>query len=88
MSASHTGSGACKHGEVGCGQYYDCGKCAREKRAQAYRRLTPEQVAYDKHVDPLGWYHTDFPAGCSCHLNAPCSFCTSEVKSDDRESGL
>lgn len=65
----------CKHGEVDCGIFYDCGRCARERRAKSYRNLTPEQVAYDKYVDPLGAYHTDFPSGCSCHLNAPCSYC-------------
>jgi hypothetical protein len=68
-------STACKHGDYGCGQYYDCGKCAREKRAAAYKRLTPKQKAYDRMIDPLGAYHTDFPQGCSCHICAPCSFC-------------
>lgn len=75
----------CKHGEAGCGQNYDCGKCARERRAAAYRRLTPEQKAYDSMVDPFGAYHTDFPQGCSCHICAPCSFCVSmtEEEADD-----
>ena len=72
----------CKHGEAGCGQYYDCGKCAREKRANAYRRLTPEQKAYDSMVDPLGAYHTDFPQGCSCHICAPCSFCVAMTEEE------
>lgn len=68
-------SRTCKHGEVGCGQYYDCGKCARESRARAYLNLTDEQKAYDRFVDPQCAYHTDFPSGCSCHICAPCSFC-------------
>lgn len=72
----------CKHGEPGCGQHYDCGKCAREKRAAAYRRLTPERKAYDRMVDPLGAYHTDFPQGCSCHICAPCSFCVSMTEEE------
>jgi len=72
----------CKHGEAGCGQYYDCGKCAREKRAAAYKRLTPEQKAYDRVVDPLGAYHTDFQQGCSCHICAPCSFCVSMTEEE------
>ena len=54
---------------------YECGNCRRKRRAEAYRRLTPEQKAYDSHVDPLGAYHTDFPSGCSCHISAPCSYC-------------
>ena len=73
---------ACKHGEVGCGQFYDCGLCARERRARAYRMLTPAQRAYDQYVDPAGAYHTDFPSGCSCHLSAPCSFCTREIEDE------
>ena len=67
---------SCKNGERGCGEYYDCEKCAIEKRAEAYRNLTEEQKAYDRYVDPLGFYHTDFPSGCSCHISAPCSFCS------------
>lgn len=73
---------ACKHGEAGCGQHYDCGRCAREKRARAYRNLTPAQRAYDRHVDPLGAYHTGFDAGCSCHISAPCSYCTRDIEDD------
>jgi hypothetical protein len=69
----------CKHGELWCGVHYDCGKCRREKMAQAYRRLTPAQKAYDRYVDPVGAYHTEFPSGCSCHIDAPCSFCTREI---------
>ena len=86
MSQSHTNLKACKHGEIGCGQLYDCGRCAREKRARAYRQLSPEQKAYDRMVDPMGAYHTDFEAGCSCHINAPCSYCTRDVSSDDEVS--
>lgn len=79
----HTESRACKHGEVGCGQYYDCGRCAREKRAAAYQRLTHAQKLYDEHVDPLRAYHTQFEPGCSCHICAPCSFCTREAVTDE-----
>lgn len=73
---------ACKHGEVGCGQFYHCGRCKRERMARAYQRMTPEQKAYDSHVDPAGAYHVDFPSGCSCHLSAPCSYC---VGPDDQQ---
>lgn len=72
----------CKHGEVGCGELYDCGLCTREKRARAYSRLTPQQKAYDKFVDPAGAYHEDFPAECSCHICAPCSYCTTQTRDD------
>ena len=76
---------ACKHGEVGCGQFYDCWLCTLEKRALAYRKLTPAQRAYDQHVDPAGAYHTEFPSGCSCHLSAPCSFCTREIEDESHD---
>jgi hypothetical protein len=87
MPAGHTESRACKYGEGGCGQYYDCGRCAREKRARAYQRLTYKQRAYDQRVDPMGAYHTDFEDGCSCHISAPCSFCTRDVLSDEQRLG-
>ena len=56
------------------GQYM-CGVHKRQRRARAHQNLAEEQKAYDRHMDPLGAYHTDFPSGCSCHLSAPCSFC-------------
>lgn len=75
---------ACKHGDIACGEgYYDCDRCARERSAHAYRRLTPAQKAYDRYVDPAGAYHTDFPAGCSCHISAPCLYCTRELEEPD-----
>ena len=74
----------CKHGEVDCGVHYDCGKCARQKRAAAYRRLTPAQKAYDDYVDPIGAYHENFPSGCSCHINPPCGYCTRDT--DDQNT--
>ena len=77
----------CKHGRECCGEYFDCGLCERQNRARAYQQLTPEQKAYDRFVDPLCAYHTDFPAGCSCHINPPCSFCvdSSNEKSNEDE---
>lgn len=73
-------SKCCKHGEANCGQYYHCDKCTRERRAAAYRRLTPAEKAYDRYVDPVGAYHTDFPSECSCHISAPCSYCVGRVE--------
>lgn len=70
----------CKYGDNNCGVYYYCDKCEREARALAYKRLTPQQKAYDKMVDPLGAYHEDFDYGCSCHISAPCSYCTRETE--------
>ena len=75
-------TGCCKYGEADCGELYFCGRCARERRARAYRNLTEEQKSYDRYVDPAGAYHTDFPSGCSCHLSAPCSYCLSLTKEE------
>lgn len=77
----------CKHGEVDCGVHYDCGRCASEKRARAYQRLTHAQKLYDQHVDPAGWYHTDFPQGCSCHISAPCGYCVRDTY-DQNDGGM
>jgi hypothetical protein len=62
--------------DCGCvpGQYM-CYKHRRQEEAQAYKRLTEAEKAYDRYVDPLCAYHTDFPYGCSCHKSAPCSYC-------------
>lgn len=65
----------CKNGKEDCGVHWDCGACSREQQARSFRRLTPEQKAYDRYVDPRGAYHTDFPDCCSCHINAPCGYC-------------
>lgn len=83
-------SADCKYGEVGCGQYYDCGRCKAEKHKRIWRNMTEAERNYDRHVDPLGaytsglsapggdrevWSDRDEARGCSCHINAPCSFC-------------
>ena len=61
----------------------ECPACNRLRMRRIDLRLTPEQRAYDNFVDPLRYYHHDFQSGCSCHINPPCSYCTS--KSDDDE---
>lgn len=72
----------CKHGDLACGSgYWDCSKCKNEMRRAAYKRLTPEEKAYDNMVDPLNVYHTDYDQelkGCSCHISPPCSYCVSQ----------
>lgn len=68
----------CSFGVEGCGKTHDCWQHERMWRKQAFDRLTPEEKYYDRCVDPLGAYHTDFPSGCSCHINPPCSFCVDQ----------
>lgn len=59
--------------------YYQCWKHERKERARAYQRLTEKEKAYDRHVDPVGAYHEDFPSCCSCHISAPCSYCVGDA---------
>ncbi len=73
----------CEHGDEACGQgYWYCGRCERKSMAAAYKRMSEAQKAYDRYVDPLCAYHTDFPAGCSCHISPPCNFCLN-LKEED-----
>jgi len=75
----------CKNGDTNCGSGYWCTKCEDESRRAAYKRLTPEQKAYDNLVDPLGAYHTDYdrePQGCTCHISPPCSYCVNNTDED------
>lgn len=85
ISDSVINSRKCKHGESGCGIYFDCWKCDREYKAAAYRRLTEKEKAYDRRVDPFGYYHEDFPSCCSCHICAPCSYCVRDDESQPNE---
>ena len=62
---------------------YTCGVHRRQEQRKAHLRLTEKQKAYDKFVDPLGAYHIDFPAGCSCHINPPCSYCVNKEDEND-----
>ncbi len=73
----------CKHGDNFCPDNWFCGKCESEMNKAAYAKLTPQQKAYDNYVDPKGAYHTDYdrePECCSCHICAPCSFCTRDIE--------
>ena len=72
----HSGDKACEEG------YWYCGKCERASRASAYKNMTEAQKAYDRYVDPLCAYRTDFPQGCSCHISPPCNVCLNMTEED------
>lgn len=64
---------------------YECGHCRGIRRQRIWNRMTPEQRAYDRMVDPANSAVLDggrdvdvdaFERGCTCHINPPCSFCT------------
>ena len=71
----------CPYGAAGCGETHDCPRCELSFKAKAYKSLTAAEKAYDNQVDPLGFYHTEFPTGCSCHSLAPCQYCTRDTLS-------
>lgn len=57
---------------------YECWHCRKPKLEAIERNLTPAQREYDR-LAMAGWPKDsdDYESGCSCHLNAPCSHCTS-----------
>ena len=60
---------------------YECWHCRKPKLEAIGRRMTPAQHEYDR-LALAGWRsdddHDDGPGGCSCHINPPCNFCTSQ----------
>jgi hypothetical protein len=71
---------------------YQCGWCSAIERQRIWRRMSPEDRAYDRYVDPANSAVLDsergldldrIVQGCSCHINPPCSYCTRET--DDQE---
>lgn len=66
---------------------YECWHCRKPKLEAIKRRMTPAQHEYDR-LALAGWRRDDDDDGsvadsCSCHINPPCNFCTSQ--SDDDE---
>jgi len=43
---------------------------------------------YDRFVTRGRDYEDDERTGCSCHLSAPCSFCTRDADTDDESEAL
>ncbi len=71
----------CKHGNQSCGVHWTCGTCQQERDQAAWLRLTPAQREYDKYVTSPSYGRDDYALeGCSCHLSAPCSYCTRDVE--------
>lgn len=48
--------------------------------------MSEERRAYDRMVDPAGAYTSGYSAGadpeCTCHINPPCSYCTSKTEEE------
>ncbi|MFG6566717.1 hypothetical protein [Sulfitobacter sp. 1A13679] len=58
--------------------HYECWHCRKPKLEAIERRLTPAQREYDR-LALAGWPkdEDDYREAdcCSCHINAPCSYC-------------
>lgn len=58
---------------------YECWNCRKPKLEAIERRLTPAEREYDR-LAMAGWRNDDDrdygPSSCSCHINAPCGYCT------------
>jgi hypothetical protein len=70
--------------------HYECGFCRGIKRQRIWNQMSAKDRAYDRYVDPANSSVLDagmsvdlaeYERGCSCHLSAPCSFCTSQSES-------
>lgn len=70
---------------------YQCGFCRGIERQKIWNRMSAKDRAYDRYVDPRNSTVLDsgmdvdldrYEAGCSCHINPPCSFCTSQSEDD------
>ena len=56
---------------------YECWHCRRPKLEAIKRRMTAAELEYDR-LAMAGWRkdEDDGPGCCSCHLSAPCGYCT------------
>ena len=65
--------------------HYECWNCRKTELEAIEKNLTPAQREYDR-LAMNGWRRDDddYEAECcSCHINAPCGFCTREIEEDE-----
>jgi len=65
-----------------------CGACVSALRNKIWKEMSPERKAFDRHVAPmqsaaLDEAERDYESSCSCHINPPCSYCTSGADEDE-----
>ncbi len=69
--------------------YGDCSECTKKLRQKIWDRMSEKQKNYDRHFAPEQSRALDdgmpdeYDTGCSCHIDAPCSYCVG--KDDDDE---
>ena len=68
-----------------------CGECTRQLRAKVWSKMSEKEKNYDRHFDTHGSRALDeeipedaiLDSGCSCHINPPCSYCTSQPTGEE-----
>ncbi len=67
-----------------------CSECTRKLREKIWKEMSPERKAYDRHFAPMQSAVLDeaidgseYNTSCSCHINPPCSYCTSKGEDDE-----
>ncbi len=68
-----------------------CGECVKKLRAKIWRNMSEKEKNYDRHFAPAESAELDdavldgaeYNTGCSCHINPPCSYCTSKNNEDE-----
>lgn len=73
-----------------------CGECTRKLHEKIWKEMSEKDRDYDRQFDPRQSKALDdsleqedeeegreYNTGCSCHINPPCSYCTSQ--SEDAE---
>lgn len=58
-----------------------CRECVRKLRKKIWQEMSPEKRSYDRYFAADQSNDLD-DACCSCHMNAPCSFCMEKESSE------
>lgn len=69
-----------------------CDKCVAGLRKKVWANMSEDRKNYDRHFAPVETMALDVDEGifesrnydsCSCHINPPCSYCTSKGEEDE-----
>lgn len=70
-----------------------CSECVRKLRNKIWRKMSEEKKSYDRTFAPEeskildDEYDREYNTGCSCHINPPCSYCTSSKEEEEDGNG-
>ncbi len=69
--------------------YGYCGKCVKALRTKIWREMPESKKEYDRQFAPVEsekydeYIAEEHNTCCSCHINPPCSYCTSQNSDDE-----